>query len=288
VWQPGRAWAELVTAGMRAAEAKAAAGAGAESDEASEPASGAEGIAAVDDGEERSLSLLKLLDGYVPRSLVEPFLENTVLTVALLAIFLGTAMRSVKAAADEPGVIEALGRFEQVVAACFLIVVKMLAWLIEVAPIAIFLVIAGLVGGTDDLGDLAGKVGVYFATVMAALGVHALLYYPLSAWLVGGVSPRRYFGEGGGAILTGFSLNSSLATAPVTLRALERIGVSDSSARLSACIGTNFNNDGITLYEAITALFVAQAAGMELGLSAQIAVLLAVLSGSMGIAGIPN
>jgi Na+/H+-dicarboxylate symporter len=57
---------------------------------------------------------------------------------------------------------------------------------------------------------------------------------------------------------------------------------------LSACVGTNFNNDGITLYEAMTALFIAQVAGMDLTLGAQISILLAALAGSMGIAGIPN
>jgi Na+/H+-dicarboxylate symporter len=110
----------------------------------------------------------------------------------------------------------------------------------------------------------------------------------MTAWLIGGKNPLRFFREGSSAILTGFSINSSLATAPLTLQALNRLGVSDSSARLSACVGTNFNNDGITLYEAITALFIAQAAGMDLSLAHQISILLAALAGSMGIAGIPN
>lgn len=54
---------------------------------------------------------------------------------------------------------------------------------------------------------------------------------------------------------------------------------------LSACVGTNFNNDGITLYEAMTALFVAQAAGYNLSLGEQITVMLASLLASAGIAG---
>ena len=147
---------------------------------------------------------------------------------------------------------------------------------------------AGIVGRVGDLGALFSCVGVFLVTVLAALSLHALLYYPLSAWLIGGKSPRVYFREGAGAVLTGFSINSSLATAPLTLIALGRMQVSESSARLSACVGTNFNNDGITLYEAITALFIAQAAGMELHVTQQISILLAALAGSMGIAGIPN
>ena len=90
------------------------------------------------------------------------------------------------------------------------------------------------------------------------------------------------------AILTGFSINSSLATAPLTLQALSRLGVSDSSARLSACVGTNFNNDGITLYEAMSVLFIAQAAGYNLSLGQQIGVLLMALFATVGVAGIPG
>lgn len=236
---------------------------------------------------ESSLSLLKMLDSYVPKSIAQPFAENTVLTVAALAILLGASMRALERTNDK-SLAEALGTFERLIVACYQILLQMLAWLIEFAPIAICLVVAGVVGATDNLGALLGRVGVYFATVTAALSLHALVYYPLSAWLIGGISPRVFFREGAGAILTGFSINSSLATAPLTLKALDRMHVSESSARLSACVGTNFNNDGITLYEAITALFIAQAAGMELPFSQQISILLAALAGSMGIAGIPN
>ena len=66
------------------------------------------------------------------------------------------------------------------------------------------------------------------------------------------------------------------------------MGVSDESARLSACVGTNLNNDGITLYEAMTALFLAQACGMDLSLSAQLAVVGEALMAGIGIAGIPE
>jgi len=208
-----------------------------------------------------------------------------VLTVAVLAILLGAALRSLKATADVD-LLPSLITFEQLIMAIYQLIIKILMWLIEVAPFAICLAVAGVVGSTGL--KTFQLVGVFFLTTTVALSIHAFLYYPLTAWLIGGKSPIRYFGEGIGAILTGFSLNSSLATAPLTLRALERLEVSDSSARLSACVGTNFNNDGITLYEAMTALFIAQAAGMELSIAQQITILLAALAGSMGIAGIPN
>ncbi|SFH56162.1 dicarboxylate/amino acid:cation symporter [Planctomicrobium piriforme] len=232
-----------------------------------------------------SLSPLDLMKSYVPKSIAHPFLDNMVLTVAVLAIFIGLALRTLRSTEDAELVV-AITTFDQFIIASFQIVLKLLLWLIELAPIAIFLAVANVIGASG--WATFQMMGVFLLTVCAGLAIHSLIYYPLSIWVLTGRRPSQFFGQGGGAILTGLSLNSSLATAPLTLEALRRMGVSDSSARLSACVGTNFNNDGVTLYEAITALFVAQAIGLEMQIGEQLAILLAALVGSMGIAGIPN
>lgn len=271
VWQPGRTWQ-----GSLATKAQEVSGTDAKSPKAAELAERAGKV---------SLSPLEMLRSYIPKSIIQPFSENMLLTVAAAALLIGAALRSLKNRADDE-LLGAIRSFEGFIVVCFQLLLKILGWLIELAPVAIFLAVAGVVGAVGK--GVFQLVGVYFLTVSAALAIHALIYYPLTAWLIGGKSPRSFFREGAGAILTGFSINSSLATAPLTLEALRRLKVSESSARLSACVGTNFNNDGITLYEAMTALFVAQAAGMHMSPGQQIAILLAALAGSMGIAGIPN
>jgi Na+/H+-dicarboxylate symporter len=97
-----------------------------------------------------------------------------------------------------------------------------------------------------------------------------------------------YIGQGADAIMTGLSCNSSLATVPLTLRCLERMQVSAQSARLAACVGTNLNNDGITLYEAMAALFLAHALGYDLPISKQIVIVVASIIAGAGVAGIPE
>jgi DAACS family dicarboxylate/amino acid:cation (Na+ or H+) symporter len=202
-----------------------------------------------------------------------------------MAILIGAALRILKRTADGE-MLESLLVWDHLFIGGYQIILKLLMWLIELAPYAVCLAVIGVIA---DSGLKAFQlIAVFFATTVSALSIHALLYYPLTAWFIGGKHPAAYFREGLNAILTGFSINSSLATAPLTLDALKRLGVSDSSARLSACVGTNFNNDGITLYEAMTALFIAQVAGLDLTLPAQVSILLAALAGSMGIAGIPN
>lgn len=276
VWQPGRAWQGTLEARVRGLQPAATAGKSTEANKARD---------VTEKAKQTSLSPLEIIRSYVPKSIAQPFAENMVLTVAALAILLGAAMRSQKSSA-EPELHAAITTLEGVIVATYQIVLKILVWIIELAPLAICLAVADVIGATGP--DVFRLVGIFFVTVVVALAVHALGYYLLSAWLVGGKTPATFLREGLTAILTGFSINSSLATAPLTLEALKRMRVSESSARLSACVGTNFNNDGITLYEAITALFIAQAAGMTLSVGQQITILLAALTGSMGIAGIPN
>ena len=167
------------------------------------------------------------------------------------------------------------------------VLVVMLGWIVQTIPFAVFGVVAQVVGRAGL--DAFAALGVFLGVILLGLAIHALVYYPLMAWLVGRKPPRVYLGQGADAILTGLSTNSSLATVPVTLRCLtEKMGVSQESARLSACVGTNLNNDGITLYDAMAALFIAQACGFDLSLGQQGVVVLASLMAGIGIAGIPE
>jgi Na+/H+-dicarboxylate symporter len=233
-----------------------------------------------------SLDPLKNIDGYVPVSLMDPFTKNSVISVVLLSLFAGAALRRVRRTQQASGEtsVQAIERF---VTACYEILVVMLNWVVLSIPFAVFGVVAQVVGHAGLQAFSA--LGIFLAAMLAGLVIHALGYYPLVAWLIGGKPPRIYLGRGADAILMGLSTNSSLATVPVTLRCLtEKMGVSQESARLSACVGTNLNNDGITLYDAMAALFIAQACGYDLSLAQQAVVVLASLMAGVGIAGIPE
>ena len=226
-----------------------------------------------------SLSVVKNVSSYVPRSIVQPFLDNNVITVVLLALFTGAAYRRVHA---RPAA-RAVGQFVETFYAIF---IQMLEWVVEIIPFAVFLVVADVVG-KSGLGVFK-YLWLFLCIMLLGMAIHSLIYYPLVAWFIGRKPPRVYLGEGADAIFTSLSCNSSLATVPVTLRGLERMGVSPQSARLSACVGTQLNNDGITLYEAMAALFLAQAIGMDLPFSKQMIIVISSIMAGAGIAGIPE
>lgn len=232
-----------------------------------------------------TLELLPNLEYYVPKSLVRPFVYNNIISVVFIALLVGAALRRVQERQAREGQ-DSVKTVERFIEASYQILVQMLDWVVQVVPFAVFGVVAQVVGGAGL--KVFSVLWVFLAVVLAGLAVHSLVYYPLVAWFVGRRSPREYLGKGADAILTGLSTNSSLASVPVTLRALERMRVSPASSRLAALVGTNLNNDGITLYEAMAALFLAQAVGMSLGLGQQFTVVLAAIMAGAGVAGIPE
>jgi len=221
---------------------------------------------------------------YIPRTIADPFGSNNIIGVVLLALVLGLALRRARSWGD--GAHTWLERIAWAIERIYGGLVTVLWWVILVVPLAVFGVVANVVG-KSGMGVFA-TLWIFLAAMLLGLAVHALLYYPLVAWVVGKKPPNLYIGRGADAILTGLSCNSSLATVPITLRCLERMKVSAESARLAACVGTNLNNDGITLYEAMAALFLAHALGYDLPLSKQIVIVAASIIAGAGVAGIPE
>jgi Na+/H+-dicarboxylate symporter len=227
---------------------------------------------------------LEEIASYIPRTMLQPFTSNNVIGVVILALVLGALLRRLHGSESQhSGSIEPL---VQAVGRVYQWLVRVLWWIIRLVPFAVFGVLASIVARVG-LGVFSA-LWIFFLAIVVALSLHALVYYPIVAWLAGKKPLRIYVGRGADAILTAISCNSSLATVPVTLRCLDRMGVSPQSARLAACVGTNLNNDGVTLYEAMAALFLAQALGYELSVGHQLLIILASIMAGIGVAGIPE
>lgn len=224
------------------------------------------------------------LASYVPRTILKPFSSNNIIGVVFLALVIGATLRWARSGRGQDG--GAVSAIVRVIERIYAWLVQLLGWIILVVPLAVFGVVAQVVGKSGV--GVFSVLWVFLAAMLAGLTVHALVYYPLAAWLVGKKPPKVYLGQGADAIMTAVSCNSSLATVPVTLRCLERMQVSPSSSRLAACVGTNLNNDGITLYEAMAALFLAQALGFDLPMTSQVLIVFASIIAGAGVAGIPE
>lgn len=221
--------------------------------------------------------------GLVPESIVDPFVENNVIGVAFLALLLGAALRVYCKLSSAEIALSEVARISRILNA---LINQILVWLVALVPIAIFCVTAKTVGisGFEPFKGLLKYVVVAFL----GLSLQTLLVYPWWIKRVGGISIKKFVNAALKPAAYAFGTNSSLATVPVTLRALDTLGIDKSASRLATCIGTNFNNDGIILYEAMAVLFVAQAQGIDLLISEQILVAAISLVAAVGVAGVPE
>ena len=234
--------------------------------------------------ETRRIGFVATVSGLVPDSVVSPFFTGSVIAVVLLALLFGFALRYFLNNPDET--FQGHELVLKVVESGFHITMKCLAWVIQLIPFAVFGMVAQVVGKSGL--EVFRILWVFLAVMLSGLLIHSWIYYPLVNWIFGKKSPWLFFQKGAEPIVTALSSNSSLATVPITLKSLRRMGVSEESSRLAACIGTNFNNDGIALYEAMAALFLLQAFGVAPDIFGQLSIVTVAIFAGCGIAGIPE
>jgi len=225
------------------------------------------------------------LSGLVPENVIDPFRNNHVIGVVLIALLAGLGLRSVLGRGS-PAQQAGARALASLVHAALEICVRILGWFVEIVPFAVAFVIASMVGKSGASALLG--LGAFLGTILLGLVLHAGVYYGFVLRLVGGMPLARFYRGGRDAVVTALSCGSSVATLPVTLACLERLRVSSSSARLAACVGTNLNHDGIILYEASATIFVSQALGLHASLGDQLGIAGAAVLAGIGVAGVPE
>lgn len=231
------------------------------------------------------IEFIKTISGYIPTNFVDPFRENLVITIILLAVVTGLALRAVKREQTSRGE-SGYRALEDFISSAFRATEILLAWVVRLIPFAVFGVVAKTVG-EQGFAPLKG-LAVYVGVALLGLAIHVFITY--QAWIVlVARMPLRAFWRGvRDPVLYAMGAASSLATLPVTLKALDQMQVSPESARLAACVGTNLNNDGILLYEAMAVLFVAQVHGLDLTVGQQLVAAFGCIVAGVGISGIPD
>ena len=220
---------------------------------------------------------LQLLDN-IPTSLVKPLVDNNVIGVILIAVGFALAARQLDEARKQ--------KVLDFVELAFDLILIVLHWIIALVPLAVFAKVAYVIGVNGFAPFKA--LGWFIVAVLIALALQGT-YYLVRVWMSSWVPPPRLIKGTRDALTMAFSTASSTVTMPVTYANLvEKVGLREESASLGALVGSNFNNDGTALYEAMAALFIAQMTGTELTFAQQAMVVLTSVVASVGAAGIPE
>jgi proton glutamate symport protein len=212
----------------------------------------------------------------VPTSVVQAMAENDVLQIVVFSILFAIALNLI----GEKG--------RPVVALCEAVtetMFKLTNIVMHYAPIGVGAAMAYTVGhgGLKVLVNLAWLVGTLYGALIAfmllvLLPVARLTKVPLKKFFVAVKEPA----------VIAFSTTSSEAALPRAMEAMERLGVPRKIVAFILPLGYSFNLDGSTLYLSLAAVFVAQAANVELTVGQQITMVLTLMLTSKGVAGVPR
>ncbi|OAV45047.1 dicarboxylate/amino acid:cation symporter [Lewinella sp. 4G2] len=168
------------------------------------------------------------------------------------------------------------------------VVLKLIDLIMIAAPYGVFALLAALVVESPSQALFIALIK-YSLCVLAGLAVMIFIVYPVLVVTFTGRSYGSFFAGMSPAQLLAFSTSSSAATLPVTMeRVEEHLGVDEEVTSFVLPIGATINMDGTSLYQAVAAVFIAQAYGMELGLGAQLGIITTALAASIGSAAVPG
>ncbi|NBC03409.1 MAG: cation:dicarboxylase symporter family transporter [Bacteroidetes bacterium] len=174
------------------------------------------------------------------------------------------------------------------------VIIKIVDLIMKLAPYGVFalmaVVIIDLAG--DDIGQalvLLKALGWYCIAVVIGLLIHVIVVYSTLFKIFSKMKLRDFFRAIQPAVLLGFSTSSSVATLPVTMERVEKnLGVEDEVSSFVLPVGATINMDGTSLYQAVAAVFIAQALGLDLSIAQQLTIVLTATLASIGAAGVPG
>jgi Na+/H+-dicarboxylate symporter len=226
---------------------------------------------------EEKPSLIDILTNIVPTNPVAAFIEGNMLQIIFMALLFGVVLTMIKQEKSKL-IINMLDGLNDI----FIQVVHIV---MRLAPYGVLALSAAVIGqyGVDILITLLK----YSAVVIGGLVFYTLTFNSLAIRFLGHTNPLLFFKGVKEAIIIAFSTSSSMATLPVAMESVEHLGVSRQYSSFVIPLGSTVNMDGTALYQGVSAVFIAQIYGVNLGLTGQVTIVLMAVLSSIGAAGVP-
>lgn len=230
------------------------------------------------------VSFIDQIIAIVPDNVIKAMADGNMLPVIFFAILFGFF---INVSSDKSRIL-----LTDVFNAVYEVMIAITFLVIRFAPIGLFGVASGMIGplagDAKALGVMFGSLGIYAAIIAGGCLIQGFLVIPGLFKLLTRKNPFAFMKMMGTALVTSFTTASSAASLPISMRDIhEKAGVSQKIAGFCLPLGNTINMNGTALFECVTAIFIAQAYGIELTLVQQIIIILTSLLAAVGAAGIP-
>lgn len=231
-----------------------------------------------------NVSFIDQIVAIVPSNIFESMAKGDLLPIIFFAVIFGFFMNKVDSKYSTA--------LQTLFTSIFEVIMKITFFIISLAPYGVFAIVATVVGkqagDTQALLSMAGSLGIFLLVVWSGLLIQGFIVLPLLVRLLGKVNPWRHISKMSTTLLTALSTCSSSAALPINIRdSQQKCGVSGKIASFVLPLGSTINMNGTALYECVTAIFIAQAYGIDLSIAQQIMIVFTALLAAIGTAGIP-
>ena len=225
-------------------------------------------------------SPLQFLVDTVPDNAFKAMSNNSLmLQVIFFTIFLGISMLLIGEEKSKP--------LKSFFDSLNFVVLKMVDLIMKTAPYAVFALLASVITSSND-SDLLLALLKYSGVVCLGL-FFMVIVYCIAVYFITNSNPLVFLKKISPAQLLAFSTSSSAATLPLTMDRVENhIGVDREVSSFVLPVGATINMDGTSLYQAVAAVFIAQALEFDLTLADQLTIVLTALLASIGSAAVPG
>lgn len=211
--------------------------------------------------------------------------NKNMLQVVFISIIFGIALIRIDRKFSNP-VIAFLEGINQMI-------IQLVEMIMKFAPYGVFALLASslsaLSGDISQLSDILSALLLYMGIVIAGLFIHMSITYLSILKFFTKVDIKHFLRSIRPVQLVAFSTSSSGATLPVTMKRCEKdLGVSEEISSFVLPLGATINMDGTALYQGVAAVFIAQAMGIPLDLTAQFTIILTAVLASIGTAAVPS
>lgn len=247
------------------------------------PGAGLKMPGAGDQEPEPAPPIVDTLLNIVPENPFQAMVESNVLAIIFVAIVVGIVLGSMQHSENER-LVELGNLVRRLTDAGAEIMFRIIRGVLEYGPIGVFALIASALGevGVAALAPLAKLTAVVYGGVTLLIVIYAVLLR------LARVNLREFFSAAKDPMMTAYVTRSSNGTLPVTMRAAQKLGVSESVYGFSLPLGATINMDGTGLYIGASTVFVANVAGVDLSAGQLVGVVVVGVLASIGTAGVPS
>jgi len=224
-----------------------------------------------------NINFVEFVKHLIPKSVFEAMATNEILQILVFSIMFSLALVTFgKKATPIINVLDTIAHT----------VLKMVNYIMIVAPVAVFGTIAAAVA-SHGLSIFKVYANFFLAFLLGIITLWIFLML-VGYFVLGGDKLKQLLKAVRSPLLIAFSTTSSEAVFPKLVEELENIGCSPKVVSFILPLGYSFNLDGSMMYMTFASIFIAQLYGIELSFSTQVTMLLVLMITSKGIAGVPR